>query len=78
MDRVYMHPETIRNSQRGKRMLSELFREYVRDPRLLPWKYQRRIEHEGLHRVVCDYIAGMTDRFFVDQYRRTFLDVPVY
>jgi dGTPase len=33
---------------------------------------QERIEREGLHRVVCDYIAGMTDRFALDEHRKLF------
>ena len=36
---------------------------YAGDPGLLPERYRRRVDADGLHRVICDYIAGMTDRF---------------
>ena len=41
-------------------------------PRQLPPGYQSQLERDGVHRVVCDYIAGMTDRFAVDEYQKLF------
>jgi dGTPase len=38
----------------------------------LPPRFQARIEKDGLHRVVCDYISGMTDRFALDEHRKLF------
>ena len=43
---------------------------YVSDPSLLPERYQKRIETDTIHRVACDYIAGMTDRFCKEERRR--------
>lgn len=68
LDRVYFHPETMKNSLKARRMIRDLFHAYHEHPRLLPWKYQRRIEKEGAERVICDYISGMTDRYFNEQY----------
>lgn len=68
LHRVYFHPKTLRNSMKAKRLVRELFEAYLADTRLLPWKYQKRIAEDGAHRVICDYISGMTDRFFNEQY----------
>ena len=57
---------------KGRRFLMKLFAEFTRHPNLLPERYSRRIEQEGLERVVCDYVAGMTDRFAQDEYLRLF------
>lgn len=72
LQRVYMHPKTMINSERGKRFIRELFGAYVANPRLMPFKHQKKIEAEGIHRVVCDYISGMTDRYTQAQYRALF------
>ncbi len=68
LHRVYFHPKTLRNSMKAKRLVRELFEAYLADTRLLPWKYQKRIAEDGAHRVICDYISGMTDRYFNEQY----------
>jgi dGTPase len=52
--------------------ITRLFETYLHYPNLLPPKYQARFERNGLQRVVCDYIAGMTDRFALDEYKRLF------
>jgi dGTPase len=44
----------------------------VSEPGQLPPRFQEQIEGEGVHRVVCDYIAGMTDRFALDEHRKLF------
>ena len=41
-------------------------------PLQLPPHHQERIGEDGLHRAVCDYIAGMTDRFALDEHRKLF------
>jgi dGTPase len=40
--------------------------------RQLPPRFQEQIERDGVHRVVCDYIAGMTDRFALQEHRKLF------
>jgi dGTPase len=52
--------------------ITRLFETYLHYPNLLPPKYCLRIERFGLERTVCDYIAGMTDRFALDEYKRLF------
>jgi len=63
MDNVYDAGENRRRNEESQRIITELFARYVAEPSLMPERYHRRIETEGLHRVVCDYIAGMTDRY---------------
>ena len=58
--------------EKAKRFVREIFSEYARDPRQLPPDYSRQVEEQGLHQVISDYIAGMTDRFCQDEYRRLF------
>jgi len=60
---VYRHERNRRATESGQAILRELFDAYVREPSRLPPRYQQRIEKDGLHRVVCDYIAGMTDQY---------------
>ncbi|MCC5877746.1 MAG: deoxyguanosinetriphosphate triphosphohydrolase [Candidatus Sumerlaeia bacterium] len=72
LQRVYFHPKTLVNSERGKRFIVELFNSYLKNPRLMPFKFQKKVETEGAHRVVCDYISGMTDRYLHEQYRALF------
>lgn len=71
-DRVYRHPRLIRMDTKAKRLVHEMFNAYVAEPRLLPPRFVRRIAEQGTHRVVCDYVAGMTDRFCQDEYKRLF------
>jgi dGTPase len=69
---MYRHFRVVRMGDKAGRILRDLFETYVSEPLQLPPQYQRRIEHDGLHRVVCDYIAGMTDRYAMEDHRRLF------
>lgn len=60
---LYKHPDVVRMSRRGSHMIELLFDEFSRRPEMLPRHVQRRIDRDGLFRVVSDYIAGMTDRY---------------
>jgi dGTPase len=51
-------------------MLQCVFAAYVLAPDTLGDAATRRIEKEGLHRTVCDYVAGMTDRYLMEEYHR--------
>ncbi len=62
----------MRMAAKGRRILHALFAEFSRLPELLPERYLRRVPAEGLPRVVCDYLAGMTDRYAQDEYLRLF------
>ncbi len=69
---LYRHYRVVRMAEKAKRVVKELFEAYLANPRQLPPHISSRIEAEGLHRVVCDYIAGMTDRFALDEHRKLF------
>jgi dGTPase len=69
---MYRHYRVVRMADKAGRILRDLFHSYVSDPLQLPPRYQERIERDGLERVVCDYIAGMTDRFALDEHRKLF------
>jgi dGTPase len=72
MDHLYLHYRVVRMTEKGRRFLKEIFRVYVSEPSPLPPPVRRRAEKDGLYRAVCDYIAGMTDRFALDEYNRLF------
>lgn len=69
---LYQHYHVVRMTEKGKRFLERLFSVYLEKPAQLPPEVLRRSEKEGLYRAVCDYMAGMTDRFLMDEYRRLF------
>ncbi len=72
-DRLYEHYRVKRMAVKADRIMSDLFQTYMAEPRQMPPHVHRRIEGgESLARVVADYIAGMTDRFALDEYRKLF------
>jgi dGTPase len=69
---MYRHYRVVRMGDKAGRILRDLFHSYTQEPLQLPPRHQQRIGADGLHRVVCDYIAGMTDRFALDEHRKLF------
>ena len=69
-DRMYRHPLLQRFSEYADRVLSGLFDAYRATPDELPGWYQRWADEVGLERAVCDYLAGMTDRFAEREFER--------
>jgi dGTPase len=69
---AYNHYRVVRMSDKAKRFVEELFKAFVENPMQLPPEYQKWIEEAGRHQGVCDYIAGMTDRFAQDEYLKLF------
>jgi dGTPase len=67
---VYYHPRVADVNQRACEMLRRVFEAYLLDAKRLGDAAAKRIETEGLHRTVCDYIAGMTDRYLIEEHRR--------
>ena len=67
---VYYHPRVSEVNRRACGMLRTVFDAYVRSPDLLGEAAARRIDSEGLHRTVCDYIAGMTDSYLMEEHAR--------
>ena len=69
---MYRHYRVVRMGDKAGRILRDLFASYVREPGQLPPHFQEQLERDGVHRVACDYIAGMTDRFAVDEHQKLF------
>jgi dGTPase len=69
---LYRHHQIERMKDKSRRMLEALFHRYMENTKLMPESFQARIKKDGRERVICDYIAGMTDRYAVDEYRRLF------
>jgi dGTPase len=69
---MYRHYRVVRMGDKAARILRDLFESFVGEPRQLPPHFQEPIERDGVHRAVCDYIAGMTDRFALDEHRKLF------
>ncbi len=67
---VYYDPRVSEVNRRACEMLRQVFQVYLADPDKLGETAAKRIGTEGLHRTVCDYIAGMTDRYLMEEHAR--------
>ncbi|MCC7374859.1 MAG: deoxyguanosinetriphosphate triphosphohydrolase [Verrucomicrobiales bacterium] len=67
---LYYNPVVHGPNQRAVQMLGELFRYLLEHPRELGLATRRRIRRQGLERAVCDYLAGMTDRYAIQEHQR--------
>jgi len=77
-DRLYRHPRIEATRDRYRAVLLGLFHRYQESPALLPTPHQDRVpKGEPLERVICDYVAGMTDRYALDEYTRLFGQNPL-
>lgn len=70
----YRHYRVIRMASKAQRVLTNLFTAYLQEPLQMPAITQAKIDDEpgGLHRVICDYIAGMTDRYALEDHAKLF------
>jgi dGTPase len=69
-DRVYRHPDVLAKRHHAQQALRESFQWLVNEPDRLPAKFRRLAERDGVHRAVGDYLAGMTDRYAIEQHKR--------
>ena len=72
METVYKNWRVMRMTTKAKRIVKGLFDAYLEDTHQLPPNHSVRLDAEGPHRVICDYIAGMPDRYAQDEYRKLF------
>jgi dGTPase len=74
MDNLYRHYKVIRMFEKAKRVMRELFEAYMSEPQQLPPHILERRDRVGepLARIIADYIAGMTDRFALEEHRKLF------
>ena len=57
---------------KAERTITDLFNAYLSEPSILPYHFQEQIDERGREQTICDYIAGMTDRFAVEEYDKLF------
>ena len=69
---LYRHHRVVRMQVKAERIIADLFGAYCQEPDVLPQHIQRLTEDFGLERTICDYIAGMTDRFAADEYKKLY------
>lgn len=67
---VYFNPALQRDKQQAEKVISEMFAFFMKFPQELPASYQEKALHEPLHRIVCDFLGGMTDGYILEQHRR--------
>ncbi len=71
-DSMYRHYHVLRMHTKSDRVLEDLFRAYASEPRILPDGPRAWLDRLPRERVVCNYIAGMTDRFALDEHARLY------
>jgi dGTPase len=69
---LYRQYRVMRMAAKAERIVTELFKVYQTGPSMLPPHIQPTIAERGLERAICDYIAGMTDRYAIDEYQKLF------
>ncbi|MBQ2767899.1 MAG: deoxyguanosinetriphosphate triphosphohydrolase [Clostridia bacterium] len=72
-ERVYRNPVAKGEESKAKELLFRLFEYFSKNPTRMPELYVRNLEEEGVGRCVCDYLAGMTDRYAIDLYRELYI-----
>lgn len=70
--KLYRHYRVVRMQVKAERIISDLFNAYRTEPTTLPDHVQFFIEKRGLERTICDYIAGMTDRYAIEEHQKMF------
>ena len=69
---MYQHYRVVRMAVKAERIVRNLFNAYRSNPAILPRHVQQGIDQRGLERTICDYVAGMTDRFAVEEHQKLF------
>jgi dGTPase len=69
---LYSHYRVLRMAVKAERVITDLFNAYTAESAILPETVQAWIGPRGLERTACDYIAGMTDRFAIEEHRKLF------
>ncbi len=70
--KLYRHARVVRMQVKAERIISDLFDAYRHEPAMLPDHVQAFVSKRGLERTICDYIAGMTDRYAIEEHGKLF------
>jgi len=71
-EKMYRHFRLIRMEEKARRVIRELFKTYMQKPEMMPANVYNQIDNMDKDRLVCDYIAGMTDRFALEEHDKLF------
>jgi dGTPase len=69
---LYRHYRVVRMAVKAERIITDLFNAYLNEPAILPRHVQSTVDGRTLERTICDYIAGMTDRFAIEEHAKLF------
>jgi dGTPase len=69
---LYRHPRVVRMKIKAENCLSDIFNAYTKWPTILPRSIQKRATEGDFYRTICDYLAGMTDRYALQEHRKLF------
>lgn len=72
-ERVYRNPVAKGEESKARAILQALYQYYINNPQSLPEDFQPQLSFDGMERVVCDYIAGMTDKYAIHKYSELFI-----
>lgn len=73
---VYIGSNAKQEERRARHVIQSVYHYLIEHPGLMPEDSRRRLESAGIHRTVCDYVAGMTDRYILARYQEFFLPKP--
>jgi dGTPase len=71
-NKMYRNYRVVRMQAKAERIVEEIFDAYQDEPSTLPEQFQAFIDQRGLERTICDYIAGMTDRYAIEEHQKLF------
>ncbi len=71
-ENLYNHYRVVRMAVKAERIIQNLFEAFTNEPTILPANFQTEIDQGGLEKTVCYYIAGMTDRYAINEYQKLF------
>ncbi|MBE7006731.1 MAG: deoxyguanosinetriphosphate triphosphohydrolase [Ruminococcaceae bacterium] len=72
-EKVYRNPVAKGEESKARDILKSLYEHYMRHPEQLPENFRPQLDFDGIERVVCDYIACMTDKYAIYQYEQIFI-----
>lgn len=75
-DKVYIGSKAKEEESKAEFILQSIFEYFTKRPKELSSEYVQRLENEDKERVICDYIAGMTDRYAISKFKELFIPEP--
>jgi dGTPase len=70
--KLYRHYRVVRMAVKAERIITDVFEAYCSEPTILPGHVQASVSERGLERTICDHIAGMTDRYAIEEHQKLF------